>query len=189
MNFMGEPAPRRATYRDLEKVPDHMVAEILNGELVASPRPAAPHAVAASAIGSELFGRFHRGRGGPGGWVILDEPELHLGEDVIVPDLGGWRRERLPLVEDVAAFVVATDFVCEVLSPSTEARDRAVKMPIYARERVAHVWLVQPAQRTLEVYRLDGPSYRLLRTFVGDEPARIEPFDEVEIDLGALWAR
>ena len=83
-------------------------------------------------------------RGGPGGWILLDEPELHLHGDVLVPDLAGWRRERMPELPDAAAFELAPDWICEVLSPSTAASDRAEKMPIYARERVAHVWLVDP---------------------------------------------
>src|SRR5690606_30130204 len=125
------------------------------------PRPAAIHAVAASVLGGELSGPFHRGRGGPGGWVILDEPELHLGGDVLVPDLAGWRRERMPEIPDAAGFELAPDWVCEVLSPSTEAVDRAQKVRLYAREGVAHVWLLNPRGRTLEVLALDGSGYRI----------------------------
>jgi len=91
---------RRATYDDLLEVPDRLVAEIVDGELFTTPRPALRHAQAASALGGELSGPFHRGRGGPGGWIILDEPELHLGADIVVPDLAGWRRTRLPSVPD-----------------------------------------------------------------------------------------
>jgi Uma2 family endonuclease len=134
---------------------------------------------------------FHRGRGGPGGWVILDEPELHLGPepDVLVPDLAGWRRTRMPEVPDVPAFTLAPDWVCELLSPSTEAIDRADKMPIYAREGVAHAWLVDPQVRTLEVFELDGASWRLRATYRGDRAVRAVPFDAIELDLAALWAR
>ncbi len=186
---MANPAQRRATYEDLLGVPEHLVAEIIDGELVTQPRPAAPHALAASALGGALFSPFHRGRGGPGGWLILDEPELHLHGDVLVPDLAGWRRERMPELPEAAAFELSPDWVCEVLSPATEARDRADKLPIFARERCSHVWLVRPSTQTLEIFRLDGETYRLLVTFRGDALVRAEPFDAIELELGALWQR
>ena len=185
----AKPAPRRATYVDLEALAPNLVGEIVDGVLHAHPRPASPHAIAASAIGEELGPPFKRGRGGPGGWMILDEPELHLGEDVLVPDLGGWRRERMPEVPDVAAFTLAPDWICEALSRSTAAFDRGEKVPIYARERVGHVWLVDALARTLEILRLDGGSYRLVTTFHGDAKVRAEPFDAIELDLAILWAR
>src|SRR5882757_4578268 len=141
---MAGPAKRRATYADLLAVPNHVVAEIIAGDLITHPRPAAPHTRAASRMGALLDGPFDRGQGGPGGWVILDEPELHVHGDILVPDLAGWRRERMPEIPEAAAFELAPDWVCEVLSPGTEATDRADKMPIYAREKVAHVWLVDP---------------------------------------------
>jgi len=185
---MGDPAKRRATYEDLLAVPDHLIAEIIHGVLVTQPRPAAPHALAASVLGFELGGPFHRGKGGPGGWVILDEPELHLrGGHVLVPDLAGWRRERMPEVPSAAAFELAPDWVCEVVSASTEATDRADKMPIYAAEKVRHLWLVDPRPRTLEVYRLDAERWTLLGTWRDDARVRAEPFDAVELELGALW--
>src|SRR6476646_4505786 len=107
------------TYADIEALPPNQVGEIVRGVLYANPRPASPHAAAASAVGEELGPPFKRGRGGPGGWVILDEPELHLGEDVLVPDLAGWRRERMPELPRAAFFTLAPDWACEVLSPST----------------------------------------------------------------------
>ncbi|HYO70750.1 MAG TPA: Uma2 family endonuclease, partial [Archangium sp.] len=143
-----------ATYADLEALPANMVGELIAGELYASPRPATPHVVAASRLGGELIGPFDRGRGGPGGWLLLDEPELHFGEDVLVPDLCGWRRERMPRPPRTAAITLAPDWVCEVLSPSTRALDRAVKLPVFAREGVRNVWLVDAEARTLEVLRL-----------------------------------
>jgi len=186
---MGDAAKRRATYDDLLTVPDHLVAEILDGELVTSPRPASTHARAASDLGSELFLSFDKGRGGPGGWVILFEPELHLGGHVLVPDLAGWRRERMPEMPEVPAFELAPDWVCEVLSPTTMARDRVRKLPIYAEQKVRHVWLVDPDARTLEVFRLDGEGWRLVGLWEGDARVRAEPFDAVELELGGLWAR
>src|SRR5690606_18051551 len=132
---------------------------------------------------------FARGRGGPGGWVILFEPELHLSGHVLVPDLAGWRRERMPEMPEVPAFELAPDWVCEVLSPHTVARDRVRKLPIYAQQRVRHVWLVDPDAKTLEVFRLDGDGWRLVGTWEGDARLRAEPFDAVELELGGLWAR
>ena len=137
-----KPLKKGATYADLYDVPEHFVAEIFDGELYASPRPALPHAHAASALGNKL-GAFHRS--GPGGWVIIDEPELHFGKDVLVPDLAGWRRERLPTVPVAAYLTLAPDWVCEVLSPSTESLDRGKKLRIYAGESVLHAWLVDPS--------------------------------------------
>lgn len=180
---------RAATYEDLLKVPDHLVAEILEGELYATPRPAVSHAVAASVLGSELGNPFQQGRGGPGGWWILDEPELHLGADVLVPDLAGWRRERLPELPDAAAITVAPDWVCEVLSPSTEALDRVPKLRIYARERVSHVWFVNPKTQTLEVLRLESGPWMLVATHDGDASVSVEPFDAISLDLFRLWGR
>ncbi len=186
---MADPARRHATYDDLLRVPDHLVAEIIDGELVTSPRPTPAHARAASSLGGELYGPFDRGKGGPGGWVILDEPELHLHGHVLVPDLAGWRRERMPELPDAAAFELAPDWVCEVLSPSTAARDRADKVPIYLRECVSYVWLVDPVNQTLEAFKLDGTAYRLLGTWRGNAAVRVEPFAALDLDLSALWSR
>lgn len=176
-----------ATYADLEALPENVVGELIAGVLYASPRPAAPHTVAASRLGGELMGPFERGRGGPGGWILLDEPELHLGEDVLVPDLAGWRLERMPSPPRTAAFTLAPDWVCEVLSPSTRALDRAVKLPVFAREGVRHVWLVDPEARTLEVFRLEGGRYTLLVTHSGLAHVRAEPFEAFELELPFLW--
>lgn len=184
---MASSAPRSGTYADVLAAPEHQVAELIDGVLYTHPRPRGRHAHAASVLGMDLGSPFHRGRGGPGGWIILYEPELHLFEDVLVPDVAGWRRERLPEVPDVAYFELAPDWVCEVLSPGTALLDRRRKMPVYARARVGHVWLVDPRARSLEVFRLDGETYRFTATFGADERARIEPFDAIELELGALW--
>jgi hypothetical protein len=179
-----------ATYADVLALPKHVIGEILFGVLHVNPRPAPPHAVAASALGEELGPPFKRGKGGPGGWVLLDEPELHLGEDIVVPDMGGWRRERMPEVPfDKAYFDLSPDWACEVLSPSTEAFDRDEKLRIYARESVRHVWFLDPLVRTLEILRLDGGTYRIVAVHRDDARLRAEPFDAIELDLAALWAR
>jgi Uma2 family endonuclease len=188
--MVAKTVPPRATYADIEALPEHKVGEILAGNLRVSPRPAPPHALVRTTLGEELGPPFRRGRGGPGGWVILDEPELHLADDVLVPDLAGWRRERMPEVPfDKAYFTLAHDWACEVLSASTAAMDRSEKLPIYARERVTHVWLVDPIVKTLEALRLDGESWRIVGTWTGDARVRIEPFDAIELDLALLWAR
>jgi len=184
---MASTVKRAATYDDLLQVPAHRVAEIVGGDLHVSPRPASRHALAASLLGSDLIGPFHRGRGGPGGWWILFEPELHLGGDVLVPDLAGWRRGRMPEFPDAAAFTLVPDWVCEVVSPSTERLDRAGKMPAYARDAIPHLWLLNPLTRTLEVYRLAEGRWLLLATHEGAARVRAEPFDAVELDLAPLW--
>lgn len=183
----ADPARRHATYEDVLRAPEHLVAEVLDGELITSPRPAGPHAEATSVLTMDLGGAFHRGRGGPGGWIILHEPELHLGRDILVPDLGGWTRSRLPAVPATAFLELAPDWACEVISPGSERIDRERKLPIYARERVSHVWLVDPLERMVEVFRLDGDGYRLVVTRGGDDRVRLEPFGAYELELAALW--
>ncbi len=180
---------RRATYEDLMQVPDHLVAEIIDGELVTSPRPATPYARAYSVIGQDLspFDRRPGSPGGPGGWWVLDEPELHFGEDVLVPDLAAWRQERMPAIPRVPFITLAPDWVSEVISPSTGRIDRSRKMHIYARERVRNLWFVDPLARTLEVYRLEDHRWIVASTHGGDEIVRAEPFDAIEIGLERWW--
>jgi Uma2 family endonuclease len=186
---MVKPVRRPASYEDILALPHHVVGEILDGELHVSPRPAVPHAIAAAALSDELGPPFRRGRGGPGGWLILFEPELHLGQDIVVPDFAGWRRERMPEAPEAAFFTLAPDWACEVLSPSTARLDRGPKLACYARERVAHYWIVDPIAKLLEVLRLDGATYRIVMTAGGDDKMRAEPFDAIELDLAILWAR
>lgn len=185
---MGDPARREATYDDVLAAPAQLVAELIGGEVHLHPRPAKPHANAATVLGEELGPPFRRGRGGPGGWVLLDEPELHLRRDVIVPDLAGWRRERMPVLDAREPFVtLAPDWVCEVLSPSTERLDRREKLAIYRREGVSHVWFVNPLARTLEVLALRDAHYAVFDVFAGAERVRAAPFDAIELELGSLW--
>jgi Uma2 family endonuclease len=194
---MGLPAmkPRRATYADLEAVPANKVAELIRGTLHVMPRPAPRHANASSMLTGELTGPFGRGRGGPGGWWILAEPELHFPDptepgaiDALVPDLAGWRRDRMPDLPSTAYFALAPDWICEVLSPSTADFDREEKMPVYAREGVRHAWLVDPIAKTLEVYTLgaDGRWSEPVR-HGGADVVRAAPFDAIGLDLSALW--
>ena len=182
------PMDRPATYEDLLKVPDTMVAEIVDDELHASPRPALRHARAASSLGVFIGGPYQHGRGGPGGWWILNEPELHFGRNVVVPDLAGWRRRRLPQVPDAAYTSLAPDWICEILSPSTVSLDRVKKLAIYAHEEVQHAWLLDPIARTLEVLRLEAGRWAILGTYAGNDVVRAEPFTEVDLELASLWA-
>lgn len=179
------------TYADIEALPPHVVGEILDGELVVSPRPAPRHTRAASVIGALLLGPYDLGVGGPGGWWILDEPELSLAVDPaydpVVPDLAGWRRDAHPSLPLTAQHHDAPQWVCEVLSPSTRRRDRVLKVPFYARAGVAHLWLVDPEAETVEVYALDGARWTVLGTWGGNTTARIAPFDALELDLAPLW--
>jgi Uma2 family endonuclease len=186
---MAEPAkPIQRVYEQFLAVPSHRVAEIIRGALVTQPRPAPRHARASSLLGARLTGPFDLGEGGPGGWIILDEPELHLGDDVLVPDLAGWRRERMHVLPDAAYFELVPDWVCEVLSPGTQAIDRADKMPIYAERHVVHAWLVDPLAKLLEVYRLESSRWLQIGTWSGDAKVRAEPFDAIEIALDQLWS-
>lgn len=180
-----------ATYADLEALPEHLVGEIIDGELVASPRPRSRHARTASIAGAQLSTNFDRKPNGPdrpGGWWILHEPELHFGKQVLVPDMAGWRHERLPQLTDVAYFTLSPDWVCEVLSPTSGRRDRIQKSRIYAQNGVAWLWLVEPAQQTVEVLRLDGEHWMLIGTWGGDDDeARLPPFDAVALELSRWW--
>jgi Uma2 family endonuclease len=181
---------RKATYQDVLDAPEHKVAEILDGELFLSPRPATPHANAGSAIGADLNSAFHRPPGDPkqpGGWWILDEPELHLGTDVVVPDLAGWRHERMPILRDMPAFTMPPDWVCEIVSPSTGYLDRGRKMRIYAHAGVPHLWIVDPIIRTLEVYGLEGRRWIVASTHGGIDPVRAVPFDAIELEMARWW--
>ena len=184
---MADPARKRATYDDVLAVPGTLVAEVVDGVLHTSLRPALRHARATTSLISELGGPFDRGRGGPGGWHILIEPELHLGSDILVPDLAGWRRDRLATIPDVAFLTLAPDWLCETLSPSTAGFDRGDKLVVYAREHVPYVWFVDPIARTLEVLALDGPSYRVHAVHHGAAVVRAAPFDAVELELAGLW--
>jgi len=179
---------RPATYDDILKLPDNVVGEIVDGELFVSPRPSAKHAIATSRLLSEIDGPFHSGKGGgPGGWWIIMEPELHVNAQVLVPDLAGWKKERMPKVPDVPYFDLVPDWVCEVLSPSNLQLDRVKKVPKYAECSVKHLWLVDPIARTLEVLRLEKQKWLLIQTFAGADKFRAEPFEVIEFDLSSLW--
>jgi Uma2 family endonuclease len=176
-----------ATYQDILDAPPHMVAELVDGVLHLQPRPAFPHAFAGSSLGHEILGPFQKGRGGPGGWWIIDEPELHLGTDVLVPDVAGWRRERMPEFPDAPWSELAPDWVCEVLSPGTRRFDLTDKRRIYAASGVAHLWLIDPTPRTFEAFTLQNGQWLLVAALKDDDEVRTPPFEAVSFPLSVLW--
>lgn len=184
---MSTPADRYATYEDLCRVPGHLVAQIIHGQLITLPRPAPRHAMATSIMGGKLVPIYHEGRNGPGGWWILDEPELHLGLDILVPDLAGWRRERMPTLPDKAYFDLVPDWVCEVLSLSTAQMDRVDKLAIYATHGVAHAWLLDPDVETLEVLALQEGHWYLERAYKSADEVCAPPFEELSFSLASFW--
>ncbi|MCY1019341.1 Uma2 family endonuclease [Pyxidicoccus sp. MSG2] len=186
---MSKETKRPATYADLEALPENVVGQIIDGELIVMPRPAGQHGAAHTALIGELYTPFQRGNGGPGGWWFMTEPELHFGDDVLVPDIAGWRIDRMP--EDLSApfFTLAPAWVCEVLSPSTAKLDRHRKSEIYAREGVGHVWLLDPVSRTLEVFQLRDAQWVRRGTWSGEVSVRAEPFEALELELARLWPR
>ncbi|MBK6727016.1 MAG: Uma2 family endonuclease [Xanthomonadales bacterium] len=185
---MSVPARLPARYEELLALPRERVGEIVNGVLYSHPRPAPKHIVSASLLGGRLIAPYHSGHGGPGGWWVLDEPECHLGPHVLVPDLAGWRRERMPTLPETAWFELAPDWVCEILSPGTARLDRVEKMPIYAAHGVEHLWLLDPILRTLEAYRREDGRWLLLGSHADQDVVRLPPFDAIDLELGSLWA-
>lgn len=184
---MAEPAERRATYADLEAVPPHLVAEIIHGALVTHPRPSPRHAGATFALGSRLGPGYQDGSGGPGGWIFFSEPELHIGGNVVVPDLAGWRRERMPVFPQKAFFELPPDWVCEVLSDATERYDKNAKREIYAEAGVSFLWLLDPRSKLLEVFQLAAGKWLLFQTFTGGDTVCAVPFEATPFPLGQLW--
>ncbi len=182
--------PKPATYRDLIDAPAGFNAELIAGTLYLHPRPRGHHIGAASALGAYLVPPFQFGEGGPGGWWILDEPEVHfeLNKEVAVPDLAGWRCERLPELPADHRFRIIPDWVCEIVSTSTDRHDRTTKRPLYARYGVGYLWLVDPDARTLETYVRDWDAFELVSTFQGDEVVAAEPFAACPFCLARLWS-
>jgi Uma2 family endonuclease len=184
---LAQPDP--TLYAQLAALPEHVTGEIIDGRLYTQPRPSGRHAVAQRGLGFVLSGPFDFGRGGPGGWWIMPEPEIHfvLDQEVVVPDLAGWRRERMPQVPDDHRFLASPDWVCEILSPATLRKDRVIKLPLYARHRVAHAWLIDPLARTLEAFELRAGVWALIATLSENDPVRVPPFDALEFCLADLW--
>lgn len=181
---------RDSLYAELEALPDYVTGEIVAGELVVSPRPGLDHAEALS----EAVGQLRRGvgRGGPGGprrWRILAEAELHLGDDVLVPDLAGWYADRLGDTRGRTVLTLAPDWVCEILSPSTAKRDRGSKADRYAMHGVRWLWLVDPAEEFIEAWELVNQRWTRLGVWTGDDVAAIAPFETLPLELCRWWGR
>ncbi len=184
---MSQTKLRPATYAEIEALPPHVVGEIAYGVLHAHPRPTPRHSKAMGSVFRELDAPFGVGRGGPGGWVLLLEPELHLGEHVLVPDIAGWRRERLTPFPDMAFIDTPPDWVCEVLSASTQRFDRTDKLAIYADFDVGHCWYVDPISKTLEVFALQGRQWLLAATYKDADSVTAPPFEAHTFALDLLW--
>lgn len=188
---MTKTASRPATYEDVLAAPEHLVAEILDGRLVAHPRPARKHAYAASVLGGILTPPFHEEIGGPGGWYILDEPELHFGEkpneEITVPELAGWRIEREPGPSETISFVTVPDWTCEIVSPSSERDDRVIKRDIYAKFGVGYYWICDPRKRALETFVRRNGVLEPAETYRDGDIAAASPFSEVPFSLDRLW--
>ena len=182
-------ARKLSLYEQLEVLPEGLRGEIFNGQVRAQPRPAWPHALASSRLGSDIEAPYGRGRGGPGGWWIIDEPEIHFVADyeVLVPDIAGWRRERMPTPPEGHKIPVVPDWICEVFSPSTKSTDREEKMPVYAHHGVRYAWLVDPKAFTLEAYQLAEGEWIPLGLFRDDDMVSVEPFKDICIRLADLW--
>ena len=176
-----------ATYQNVLDAPEHVVAELIGGTLHTHPRPAPRHARAGARLISKLGPPFDEGDGGPGGWRIFYEPELHLAGEVLVPDLAGWCRERMPELPDTAYFTLAPDWACEILSPSTRAHDLVHKRPLYAAAAIAYLWLIDPVEQILEAFALADGHWRLIGAVEHDDAVQIPPFDAVTFQLGDLW--
>ena len=185
---MSDPAQNVATYEDLFNIPENMIGEIVDGELIVTPRPSRKHVICATALGATVTPPYQFGQGGgPGGWIFAIEPEIGLGDHIMVPDLAGWKRERFPVEEDHNWISAAPDWVCEILSPSTFRTEKIKKIAIYARHGIGHVWLIDPVAMTMDVFGLESGKWVLLGSFADNDKVRIEPFQEIEINLGDLW--
>lgn len=181
-------AVKLACYQDLLDLPENLVGEILYGSLHTQPRPSLRHGRSAGRLFSDIEREFDPGSGGGrGGWLILIEPELHLGPHVVVPDIAGWRRERLPHLPAEPFLTLAPDWICEILSPGTARKDRGPKMRIYAEQGVAFAWLIDPEARTVETYERTGSRWLQLHVYADADRARIPPFEDFELDLSRLW--
>jgi Uma2 family endonuclease len=186
---MPRAARPKTLYEKLEALPEELTAEIIDGQLYTEPQPALDHVLAASNLGAELIGPYSRGRGGPGGWWILLEPEIHFVRktEVVVPDVAGWRRERLPTLPKRGHIAMAPHWICEILSPSTRSKDREIKLPLFARYGVPHVWLLDPQTYSLETYELVGANLALTGTFGPDSSPAAAPFEAVRFRIADLW--
>jgi Uma2 family endonuclease len=187
---IADPETRmKLTYEDLCNVPDDMTGEIIDGELSLTPMPSKQQIHTGTKLANAVVAAYHFGTKGPGGWIILDEPDLAFGEDILVPELAGWKEDRFIVSWEHHWISVAPDWVCEIISPETAQRDRTQKMPIYERNGVSYVWLIDPAEKSLEIFRLESGKWGAPTLYTGNDKVRAEPFEQTEINLGDLWLK
>lgn len=186
---MSAVLPETSLYQRLIDLPENLTGEIIGGELYVQSRPTGPQAIASAVLRMDIGSALHRGRGGPGGWWILFEPEVHFVRDteVLVPDIAGWRRERMPSIPQGHRFEVVPDWVCEALSPSTRSKDRVLKMKAYAQHGVAFLWLADPSARSLETYALNEGRWTVTGLFQEQDAVSAPPFEAITLALGDLW--
>ncbi len=184
---MPEPAEKKASYEDLYSIPENMTGEIIDGELIVTPKPSPRHSNASAWLTATLVPPYRKGTSGPGGWTILPEVEIMLGQHLLVPDISGWRNERFPGFPKENWISVSPDWVCKILSPGTARLDKVRKMPIYAEYEIPHLWLLDPIAKTLEVFELQSGKWAFQKAYAENDKVRAEPFHEIEFDLGDFW--
>jgi Uma2 family endonuclease len=186
---MAEPARRPATWEELLATPDDgRIYEVLAGNLEAQPRPRPSHGRTQALLAGELSGPFDRGRGGPGGWWLVIEPDVELdAHNIVAPDIAGWRRERMPVFTDERPIAVRPDWICEVVSPSNRRRDRGPKADLYQRVGVPHYWILDSEERTLEAFENRSAAWVRLGAWSDGDSARIPPFDAISLEVGGLF--
>jgi len=186
---MAHPAALFPTFEDLYEqiraLPEHVTGEILEpGVLRTMSRPARPHRRTHTSILRGLDG-FDANFGGKGWWIEIEVEIRFPGGRLAVPDLSGFRVERVPELPDENPLHILPDWCCEILSPTTERVDRMVKLPLYARSGVPWIWLVDPNLHTIEVFEtIDG---RPALTAVGGDldNAHLPPFGD--LDISTWW--
>ena len=186
---MSHAIQTRNLYAAIEALPQDLTGELIHGQVHTQPRPSGPHALASSRLGMRIGAGYDLGSGGPGGWWIIDEPEIHFDRDseVLVPDLAGWRRERMPALPLDQRFEVVPDWICEILSPATASKDREVKMPIYAQYGVVYAWIIDPTKRVIEVYVQSAQDWTLQAAYTAEQTLRAVPFEAAAFQVAALW--
>lgn len=162
--------------------------EVVGGELMWKAAPTFDHGDLQAALCGRLIG--FRGYGRPGGWWLGTEVEVELApHEVYLPDIAGWRIERVPDRPRGKPVRVAPDWVCEILSPSTASRDLGHKQRNYHLARVGHYWVVDPDHQLLEVFRWREAGYELAMAAAVGDTVGGEPFDAISLDLSDIFGR
>ena len=173
-----------ALYRQVAALPTGVTGEILErGILRTMSRPGKAHRLAAKRAGRDL-GDFDENLGGQGWWIEVEAEVRLLGDYLTVPDLAGWRVERVPALGE-NPIAIAPDWACEILSPTTARDDRRLKLPLYARAGISWIWLVDTDARQVEIYETIDD--RATFAFATGEGAVLPPFDQT-LDVGTWFA-